>query len=71
MQRSGSTLSRALQRSAVLLLGLIPTATGQAPAADMILVGGHLVTLDDSVPEAEALAVSEGRIVALGSDQEI
>jgi hypothetical protein len=43
----------------------------QTPPADLVLRGGRLVTLDDRVPEAQALAARDGRIVAVGSDAEI
>src|SRR5262245_15589302 len=43
---------------------------GQAPA-DLVLTNGRIVTLDDARPEAQALAVSGGRIEALGSTDEI
>ena len=39
--------------------------------ADMKFVNGHVVTLDPSVPEASALAVSQGLIVAVGADEEV
>ena len=43
----------------------------QTSPADLVLRGGRLVTLDDRVPEAQALAARDGRIVALGSDADI
>ncbi|MFQ5631668.1 MAG: amidohydrolase [bacterium] len=42
----------------------------QAPA-DLILWHGKIVTMDASVPEAEALAVVGNKIVAVGTDAEI
>ncbi len=39
--------------------------------ADLVLRNGKIVTLDDTRPEASALAVIGGRIAAVGSDQEI
>ncbi len=61
----------------LLVLALVPMATvgcgapsGPEPA-DMVLVRGKLVTVDPDLPEAEALAVRSGRIVAVGSDEEI
>jgi predicted amidohydrolase YtcJ len=41
------------------------------PAADLALVGGSVMTMDPAVPTAEAVAVSRGRISAVGSDAEI
>jgi predicted amidohydrolase YtcJ len=42
----------------------------QAPA-DLVLRGGRIVTLDDKLPEAEALAARDGRIVAIGTQGDI
>ena len=41
-----------------------------AAPADLILTGGHVVTLDEAVPAAPATAVAvrEGRVLAVGSD---
>ena len=39
--------------------------------AELVLRGGRIVTLDEQRPEAEALAVRNGRIVAVGSNAEI
>ncbi len=39
--------------------------------ADLVLQGGKVVTVDDAVPDGEAVAVRAGRIVAVGSDEEI
>jgi predicted amidohydrolase YtcJ len=43
----------------------------QTPAADLVLRGGRIVTLDDKAPEAQALAARDGRIVAIGSNADI
>jgi predicted amidohydrolase YtcJ len=39
--------------------------------AGLVLRGGRIVTLDDAIPEAEALAARDGRIVALGTTADI
>ncbi len=39
--------------------------------ADLVLHNGKVVTVDDAVPDGEAVAVRAGRIVAVGSDREI
>ncbi len=49
-----------------------PGAAHQAPppqanAADILYVGGDIVTIDDRQPSAEALAVKGGRILAVGT----
>ncbi len=42
----------------------------QGPA-DLVLKNGRIVTLNDQVPEAEALSAAGGRILAVGSDRQI
>jgi predicted amidohydrolase YtcJ len=44
-------------------------ATGGAP--DLVLVGGTVITVDEGTPEAQAVAVKDGRILAVGSSDEI
>jgi predicted amidohydrolase YtcJ len=39
--------------------------------ADLILTGGKVVTVDAKLPEAEALAILDGEIIAVGSANEI
>ncbi len=39
--------------------------------ADLVLTNGHVVTLDDDMNEYTALAVKNGRIIALGNDDEM
>ncbi len=40
-------------------------------AASVIFFNGHIFTSNPSLPEAEALAVREGRIIAIGSNDEV
>jgi predicted amidohydrolase YtcJ len=67
-----------LQRLAHPLLGLlaataVPAAIpqGPAPIADTVYVGGPILTMNDAAPRAEAIAVKDGRIVAVGSRSEV
>jgi predicted amidohydrolase YtcJ len=39
--------------------------------ADLVLVNGKVVTVDPGMPEAQAVAVKDGRILMVGSDDEI
>jgi predicted amidohydrolase YtcJ len=39
--------------------------------ADLVLTNGRIVTVDDTVPQAQALAARVGRIVALGTSDEM
>ncbi|MBV6271704.1 amidohydrolase [Alcaligenaceae bacterium CGII-47] len=42
-----------------------------APVADQIWSGGFVLTMDDTQPRVEAIAVKDGRILALGSRQDL
>jgi predicted amidohydrolase YtcJ len=44
---------------------------GPAVVADAIYVGGSIVTVNDAQPNAEALAVKDGKILAVGARSEI
>jgi predicted amidohydrolase YtcJ len=41
------------------------------PRADLVLVSGNVETLDPGTPKASAVAIKEGRIAAVGSDDDI
>ena len=47
------------------------SAVPDALAPDMVLHGGKIVTVDESFSIAQAVAIKDGRIVAVGSDNEI
>jgi predicted amidohydrolase YtcJ len=49
----------------MLVAGCSPADSG--PVADAIYSGGPIVTVNDAQPEAEALAVKDGKILAVGS----
>ena len=52
-----------------LVMALAPLAT--AAAEDVLLLHGHIYTGNSRMPWAEALAVHEGRITAIGSDRAV
>lgn len=55
-----------------LLLGVVLAGCAAPPEpADLVLLGGKIVTVDPARPEAEALAARDGRIVAVGSDDDV
>ncbi len=59
--------------AAVLLLGA--AAAARAPQgvqpADLVLTDGKVVPVEDGVPEAQAIAIAGGRIVALGTSADM
>ena len=44
------------------------SANARSEAADTIYLGGDIVTMNPSQPSAEALAVKDGRVLAVGTD---
>lgn len=50
---------------------LVSTQAATASIADTIYTGGDIVTVNDAQPSAEALAVKDGKIIAVGSAAEI
>jgi predicted amidohydrolase YtcJ len=45
--------------------------TSQTGSADLVLVGGPVMTMDTARPAAEAVAIRAGRLVAVGSTREV
>jgi len=62
-----------MRKSFALILSLAATGAASAavPSADLVLEHGTLATLEANQPTAQALAVKDGRIVAVGSDADI
>ncbi len=63
-------------RSILVVLTLALPASGCKPSgstvvADAIYAGGPIVTMNDAQPNAEALAVKDGKILALGAKADI
>ena len=62
-----------MRRFAILVGALLVGCGGDTPRqeADLVLHGGHVVTVDSARPEAEAVAVLGDRIMMVGSDGEV
>lgn len=60
-----------LRTTLVLSLTALALCTGTAHATDLIVHNARITTLDAARPQASALAVDEGRIVAVGNNEEI
>ena len=50
---------------------LISVACRTGPKAEQIFTNGHAITMNGSAPKAEAFAIGHGKIVAVGSRQEL
>jgi len=65
------SIARFIGLFALVVLGLFLTGAARAQTADIILVNGKILTLDERSSVQQALAVSDGRISALGRSAEI
>ena len=52
---------------ALACLSLVVAAAGQAQVADTVLINGKVITADERGAIHQAVAIRDGRIVALGS----
>lgn len=66
-------LVRSLLAITSALVFALGTAACQSvqPAADIVLTNGKIYTVDDDIPWASAIAVSAGRIQAIGDDDDL
>ena len=64
-------MNKRLFPAAVALAFLPAVAHAQTRVATLALINGHIVTVDSAKPEAQAIAVSGDRIIAVGTDAEI
>ncbi|WP_194774814.1 amidohydrolase [Pararhodonellum marinum] len=55
----------------ILMLSLFVSCKEAQEKADMILMNGTLYTVDEATPQAQAVAVKDGLILAVGSDKEM
>ncbi len=65
------SIARFIGLFALFVLGLFLTGPARAQTADMILVNGKILTLDERSSVQQALAVSDGRISSLGRSADI
>lgn len=55
----------------IFIICLSISGLQKSKKADLVLMNGKIVTVDDAKPEVQALAVSGDRVIAVGSDEEI
>ena len=57
----------------MICLLLLPVFAAATPCqdADLIVRGAHIVTMDPARPSISAMAIRDGRILAVGSEQEL
>lgn len=54
-----------------IVIGCLLIACNKEETADTIFINGNIYTVNENQPRAEAIAVKEGRILAVGSNAEI
>lgn len=69
--RLSSILSLAASATLVLTASACTTAGDAQDTADLVLRGGRVVTVDEALPEAQAIAIRGDRILFVGSDSEV
>lgn len=70
-RRSFVARSAAVAGAAALTTPAAAPARRRAVPADLIITGGSVITVDASLPAAQAVAVAGGEIVAVGTDAEV
>jgi predicted amidohydrolase YtcJ len=56
----------------VIVAAMLPARTSaQGAAPTLVLVNGHIVTVDSTKPEVEAVAIKDDRIIAVGTTRNI
>ncbi len=59
-----------MKHLSILILLALAACAGPEPA-DLVLVGGRVVTVDDNMPEGTALAIQGERVRLVGTDEEV
>ena len=60
-----------MMRSLMLTIAALSSSTALATPADFIIRDAHIVTVDPKFSTAEAVAIQNGRFIAVGSDAEV
>ena len=55
----------------VFIIFFLASCQQKKEPADLVLINGKVVTVDEANPEAEALAIQDDKIIAVGSSREI
>ena len=53
------------------MLQLLTSCQDTATTADLVILNGNVITMDTTVTNAEAIAIKNGRIIAVGSNSDI
>jgi len=64
-------MKRSLAELAIAVTALFGAVAAAQSPADTVITGGKILTVDDDFAVAAALAIDDGRIVAVGTDDEV
>src|ERR1700730_2195492 len=70
-RRKCSMTNRLMLIAALTVVATATPAHAQAPAVDTLLVNGKIITLDDAPSIVEAIAIHDGKVLAVGSSEDI
>ena len=65
------SIAGAIHLGVLVFVGLSVAGPAWSQGADTVLINGKILTVDDQFSTREAVAVREGKIVALGSSAQI
>jgi predicted amidohydrolase YtcJ len=63
--------NRLVPTTVLAILAAVTPAHAQAPSADTILINGKVITLDDTSSIVQAVAIHDGRILAVGPNVDV
>src|SRR6202049_4489477 len=70
-RRKSSMTNRLVLIAALTLAAGVAPTHAQAPTADMVLINGKVITLDDTSSILQGIAIRDGRGLAVGADEDI
>ncbi|MFK7949292.1 MAG: amidohydrolase [Saprospiraceae bacterium] len=60
-----------IKNSVYVICLLFLSACSEKQIADLIVINGNIATMNDNEPSAEAIAIKDGKIIAIGSNEDI
>jgi predicted amidohydrolase YtcJ len=70
LMRSSATMMLRYVVGVMLVLAMADAATAQQASADLIITNGRIATMNKGQPSASAVAIKDGKFVAVGTNEE-
>jgi hypothetical protein len=67
----GFNMKKIILLASLYIIPILGLSAGTSPSADTIYHNGTILTINDNQPKAEAVAIKEGKILAVGSKEEV